>query len=252
MELVELTPASILLIVIAIIVASVISGVTGMAGGVLMFAAMNVFIPLRPLIAIHGAVQIFNNAARSWYLRQHLLWSFCGPFALGAVLGALATTLVIAEYAGELVPLILLAALIFYTLFKPKHLPPLKVKPKNFVWVGVATGSMGIIAGAIDPLLAAFFLRDDMSKEEIVANKSMMQLVTHLTKIPAFLYLGFSFVDNFFLIALFSASAVLGTYFGIKLLNKIDRALFMRLMWWALFIAGLRVIYQLSEKLIAF
>lgn len=58
------------------------------------------------------------------------------------------------------------------------------------------TGSLGILAGAVDPLLAAFFLRDDLTKEEVVANKSMMQLITHLTKVPAFIFLGFSFVEN--------------------------------------------------------
>lgn len=249
METIDLSVTATLVVIVAIMGASIISSVTGMAGGILMFAAMNLFIPLRPLIAVHGVVQVFNNGARTWFLRSDVRWSMCGPFAVGAVIGAAATTLVIAQYAGELIPLLLLAALISYTLFKPSRLPHLKIKDHNFVWVGVATGSLGILAGAIDPLLAAFFMRDDLSKEEVVANKSMMQLITHLTKVPAFLFLGFSFLDNAGLILVFSLAAVVATRIGVHLLSKIDDKLFFTLMWWALLLAGTRVIYQVYELL---
>ncbi len=250
METIDLSFTATLIVAAAIIGASIISSVTGMAGGVLMFAAMNIFIPTRPLIAVHGVVQVFNNGARTWYLRRDVRGSMCVPFAIGAVAGASITTLVIARYAGELIPLLLLAGLIFYTLFKPKRLPQLKIKDRNFIWVGVATGSLGILAGAVDPLLAAFFMRDDLSKEEVVANKSMMQLIAHLTKIPAFIFLGFSFIDNAGLIALFSLAAIVATRFGVHLLSKIDNKMFFTLMWWALFLAGARILYQLYELLI--
>lgn len=249
MEAIDLSLTATLLVMVSIVAASVISSVTGMAGGILMFSAMNIFIPVRPLIAVHGVVQVFGNSARTWFLRRALRKAMCIAFAVGAIVGAAATTLFIARYASESIPLILLSILIFYTLFKPKSLPQLKIKDRNFFWVGLATGSLGILAGAIDPLLAAFFMRDDLSKEEVVANKSMMQLIAHLTKIPAFIFLGFSFIENIWLIALFSVTAVLSTRFGIYLLSRINDKLFFSLMWWALLIAGARVIYQLIEQL---
>ncbi|MBU2707069.1 sulfite exporter TauE/SafE family protein [Zooshikella marina] len=247
MDVIDLSLSATLLTLFAISLASIISSVTGMAGGVLMFSAMNLFIPLRPLIAIHGIVQVFNNATRTWLLRSNVRWSMCLPFALGAIIGAMLTTLVIAQYASEFIPLLLLVSLIFYTLFKPRQLPNLKIKDQNFFWVGIATGSLGILAGAIDPLLAVFFIRDDLDKETVVANKSMMQLITHLTKVPAFIYLGFSFIDNIELIALFSLTAVMATWIGVHLLSKMKDKLFFTLMWWALLLAGVRVAYQLVE-----
>jgi len=250
MESFDLSLTATLILMGAIALASIISSVTGMAGGILMFAAMNLFIPLRPLIAMHGIVQVFNNMTRVWYLRSDLRWNIIWPFALGAIIGTLLTTLVIAKYANELIPLLLLSALIFYTLFKPKSLPQLKIKNRNFFWVGIATGSLGILAGAIDPLLAVFFMRDDLSKEEVVANKSVMQLLVHLGKIPAFVYLGFSYFDNMFLIVIFSITAVLASRFGLLLLSKINDRIFFRLMWWALLLAGVRVLYQLTEQLL--
>jgi uncharacterized membrane protein YfcA len=244
-ELVELGQTACAFIVLAIIVSSVISSVTGMAGGILMFTSMGVYIPMNPLIAIHGTVQLFANASRCWFLRRALLPAMCLPFAIGAIIGAAVTTVFIARYLTELIPLLILCLLIGYTLFKPSRMPDLRIRDKNFFWVGIATGSLGIIAGAVDPLLAAFFLRDDLAKEEVVANKSMMQLVTHLTKIPAFVYLGFAFREHLGMLALFSVAGIGGTWLGVYLLGHVNTRLFFKLMRAALFLAGLRVIYQI-------
>ncbi len=249
METVELTLASTLLIMGMVFAASIISSVTGMAGGVLMFAAMGAFMPMRPLIAIHGAVQIFNNAARGWFLRSDIRWGMCLPFGIGAVIGAALTTLLIARYISDLFPLILLAVLIFYTLFKPEWLPHIRIRERNFFWVGILTGCVGILVGAVDPLLGVFFLRDDLTKEEIVATKSTMQLLCHLTKIPAFIFLGFAFSEHLGLIAVFTVAAILGTRYGVYLLSRIDTRFFFTVMKIALLIAGLRVCFQIYQQL---
>ncbi|GAB3481493.1 TSUP family transporter [Marinomonas epiphytica] len=247
MDIIELSNSSIFWLSAAIALASMITSITGMAGGVLMFAAMSVYLPVRPLVAIHGTVQVFNNAARSWFLRSHIRWAMCLPFGLGAIVGATLTTLFIVQYIGEFFPLLILLCLILYILFKPKHMPELKIQDKDFFWVGIATGSLGIIAGAIDPLLAVFFIRKDLSKEEVVCNKSLMQLFAHLTKIPAYLFIGFSFIDNAWLIAILSLAAVLGARLGVVVLSYINTKIFFTLMKLALFIAAGRILFQLIQ-----
>ncbi|QKX17788.1 sulfite exporter TauE/SafE family protein [Microbulbifer sp. YPW1] len=230
------------------VVSAFISAVTGGAGGILMFAALNVAIPLRMLVPIHGAVQLLNNLARIVYVREHIRWDQCIPFFVGCTLGSAAMTLGLANLDWQQLPLILLAGLIFYTVFKPKKLPEIRLKARNFFWVGIATGTLGIIAGAVDPLLAAFFVRKDMSPKEIVANKSVMQAWCHALKVPAFIYLGFAFSDHLGLILLLTVAAVIGTRIGIALLNRIDSELFFNLMRAALVIAGARIIYQLIAQ----
>ncbi len=247
MEIAELSNSAIAMMAIAIALASMITSVTGMAGGVLMFAAMNVFIPLRPLVAIHGAVQVMNNAARTWFLRQDVRWGMCLPFSAGAILGAVLATLFVAKVVGEFFPLLIIALLIFYTLFKPKKMPALKIPDRHFFFVGVATGMMGILVGVVDPLLAVFFIRDDLTKEEVVSNKSMMQMVTHCTKVPAYLFLGFSFWDHAELILILGLAGMIGAKLGVSLLKKINTKFFFVLMKTALFIAAVRIVYQLIE-----
>ena len=233
------------MIVLIIAIASVISSVTGMAGGILMFSGMGMFIPLQPLIAVHGTVQVFGNASRAWFLRHALLWPMIAAFSIGATIGAAATTVWIARAVPQWLPLSLLFVLISYSLLRPESMTPLRIADHNFFWVGLLTGSLGIIAGAIDPLLAAFFLRDDLNREQVVANKTCMQLVVHLTKIPAFIYLGFAFSEHWQYLVLFAAAAIFGSRLGVYLLQKIDNALFFRLMKIALCLAALRIFYQL-------
>ncbi|CAM3736527.1 sulfite exporter TauE/SafE family protein [Vibrio aquimaris] len=245
MDVISLSTSTLALSTLVVVLASVLSSLTGSAGGILMFTGMSIFIPVRPLIAIHASIQIVGNGIRAWLLRREVSVKMCIPFCFGALIGAALTTRLLVELVSDLFALYLLLLLIVYTLFRPKKLPMLKIKDKSFFWVGLAAGSLGIIAGAVDPLLTAFFMRDDLSKESIVANKSIMQLFVHLTKIPAFLYLGFSFSDNAGLIIIFAVAAFLATKLGVFLLTKVNTALFLRLMWWALFISGGQLTYQI-------
>lgn len=245
MDAISLTLDATILICIAIFIASIISSATGMAGGVLMFASMNQAIALQPLIAIHGMVQAFSNGVRCWLLRPQILWRMCLPFAIGALIGTSITAYFLIRYISEGNALAVLLILIIYTLFKPKKLPELRLSNNQFFGVGILTGSLGIIAGAIDPLLGAFFVRNDLSKEQVVATKSMMQLSAHLIKIPAAIFIGFSVVDNINIIVLFSFVAMLGTQVGVYMLKRISNNVFFIVMKVALLLAALRISYQL-------
>ena len=247
-ELGDISSLTLGLLLLVCVVSAFISAVTGGAGGILMFAALNVAIPLRMLVPIHGAVQLLNNLARIAYVREYIRWDICLPFFAGCTLGSVAMTLGLANLDWQELPLVLLAVLIFYTVFKPKKLPEIRLGPHGFFWVGIATGTLGILAGAVDPLLAAFFVRKDLSPKEIVANKSVMQAWCHALKVPAFIYLGFAFSDHLGLILLLTVAAVIGTRVGVALLNRIDSEMFFKLMRIALLVAGARIVYQLFAQ----
>ncbi|WP_162844147.1 sulfite exporter TauE/SafE family protein [Sinobacterium caligoides] len=244
-ETIDLDVFASCIIIVAIFFSAIISSVTGMAGGVLMFSVMGLFMPLRPLVAVHGVVQIFNNAARCWLLRIEVCWAMCRPFCLGAVVGMTAATLFLVHYLSETLLLSLLLLLISYSVFKPKSMPQIKISHRHFFWLGIVTGIMAILIGVVDPLLGAFLLRDDLRKEQIVATKSLMQLFVHLGKVPAFIFLGFSFLEHWQLLLVFSLSAVVGTRIGVYILARIDPRVFFITMKAALLLAGFRVFYQL-------
>jgi len=233
------------LLIVAFFISSFITSVTGMAGGILMFSSATSVLPIRSAIAIHGVVQAFSNLWRSWLLRNYIIWPMLLPFLIGSLIGALLTTVFIADFITEQMALSILIVLISYSILNPKMIKELKITNKQFSVVGVITSSLGLIAGAIDPLLAIFFMRDDLSKEQIVATKSAMQFICHSIKIPAFIYLGFDFKENLTLITILTISATLGTFAGVRSLRKIPQNIFFNLMKIFLIISGLNIAYQL-------
>ena len=214
------------------------------SGGVLFLSVLTFFVTYQSLIPIHGAVQLFSNSSRTWILRKHIKKEFFWFFMLGCMAGVLIAIFLIGTVKSKTIPYLLISALIFYSIFRPKKLPQMIIPNWGFIFVGIVSGILGMVIGATGPFLAPFFLRDDLSKEEIVATKSSMQTFVHFTKIPAFLYLGFSYKENILLIAILCISAIVGTNVGVRILRGIDEKLFFIIFKSILFIAALRLIYK--------
>lgn len=222
-----------------------ISGAIGMGGGVLLLSFMTFVLPITAIVPIHGIIQMQNNGYRTFLLRSYIKKDFCGFFIVGAIFGASVAAFVLKEMQSSNLPLILILVLISYSVFKPKKMPGIILSSQQFSLVGFMAGFLGIFIGATGPFMANFFIRDDFSNQEIVANKSAMQAFIHITKLPIFLYLGFDYLPYIIPMLAMSAAGFLGTRYGVSLIEKINKKLFIKLYKAALLIAGLRILYKL-------
>jgi uncharacterized protein len=239
-----IAPIAFGIIVIFSFFTSALSAATGMGGGVLLFTALTLYFPVNVIIPIHGIIQLFNNFLTLSFLRVHLKKSLMMPFLIGSIPGIILAAWIVDKIIKTNAPQIIILCLILYSLFRPKQLPDLELQHKNFFWVGVITGFLGIIAGAIDPVLAPFFVRKDLTKEEVIANKAAMQAIVHFAKIPVFLSLGFDYLP-FLSFCLFTNIACLfGTRFGIMMLHKMSEDVFLKVFKVALTATGLRMLYK--------
>ena len=114
-----------------------------------------------------------------------------------------------------------------------------------FSILGLFSGFLGLLVGATGPLLAPFFLRDDLQRQNIVATKAACQIVTHIVKVPIFLALGFPYLDHWQLIVGLCLAAVVGTKLGVMTLGKISEKHFRVLYKIALGVAAIRIIFKL-------
>lgn len=231
-------------LVISSFFTSALSAATGMGGGLLLFSIMAIYFPMNVLIPLHGIVQFFNNLFIVVFLKPYLRRDFILPFFFGSLIGVGAGFFLVGRIIQTQAPSLIIIALIAYTLFRPKKLPSLDVKAKNFFWVGIITAFLGLIAGAIDPVLAPFFIRKDMNKEEIIANKAFMQAIVHFSKIPLFYFLGFDYLPYLGLSVLINVACIFGTKSGIILLKKMNETVFIAVFKGALVVAGLRMVYK--------
>ncbi len=225
--------------------AAALSTATGMGGGILLFIAILSVFPMATVIPLHGAVQSFSNGIRVFALRKYLKFDICGAFLVGAVFGVLAVYQVLQYIEGEIIPFSIVLGIVTYSLLKPARMPEIKLPPWGFAILGLATGFLAILVGAVGPFLAPFFLRDDFSPQEVVANKSFMQFVIHVAKLPVFLLLGFSFGKHALLLGMLLVGSIGGTYLGVWALSKVSRRVFLIAFKSILFVVALRIGYRL-------
>ncbi|MCF8059797.1 MAG: sulfite exporter TauE/SafE family protein [Bacteriovoracaceae bacterium] len=234
-----------LLLGFAVILTAIISGVVGMAGGVTLLSFMTFFMSMEVIVPIHGIVQLSSNFSRCFFLKDKIHKRISLFFFLGAPIGTMITFFLIKEIKHKEFLLIPMAILIFYTVLKPKKLPHIFIPHWGFLLLGILTGVLAPLIGATGPLLAPFFLRNDLDKEQIVATKAITQMFTHLLKIPLFLALDFPYQDYLFPLVFMVISAIIGTRIGVSLLGKVSEKIFILIYKIALLLAGIRILTKI-------
>ena len=174
-------------ITITVLLTAVLSGVLGMAGGMVLMAVLVISMNVANAMILHGVVQATSNGSRAWFLREHILWSLLPLYLLGAGIAVAAfTALAVIPDAG--VVLILVGAFPWAARWV-KRLQGLDItKPLTTVACGVSVTAAQLLAGASGPLLDTFYLKSPLSREQIVASKAVTQTIGHLLKI---VYYGF-------------------------------------------------------------
>jgi uncharacterized membrane protein YfcA len=216
-------------LVVAAGVTATLSGVLGMGGGMTLLGIMTALLPAPVVVPIHGAVQLASNFTRTLVFIREVKWRvfavYAGPMTLG-VYGASQV------WSGDKLSMFKPAIGVFLVLWliSRRHKPTLRNVP---LWVffplGLVVGFLNIFVGATGPFIAPFFLRDDFTKEQVIATKAVCQAWAHLLKIPAFLSLGFDYGPWLKTLGVLVLAVVAGTMFGKWLLSRISRAGFERL-----------------------
>src|SRR5262245_39075060 len=67
-----------------------ISGIFGMAGGMILLVILLALMPLTAAMTLHGVIQLTSNGWRAWIWRASIGWRVVGYYAVGALLAAIA------------------------------------------------------------------------------------------------------------------------------------------------------------------
>lgn len=226
--MIEEVATFVLLSVIAFATAA-FSAIVGMGGGITLLGAMALVLPPVDVIPIHGVVQLASNSTRTVAYFQHASWRLLAPYAIGLIVGvAIVTSLWSGGQIPGFKPFIGCFLLIFlvWRRYKPvlRNLPLWSYGP-----LGAVAGGLTLFVGATGPFIAPFFLRDDLTKEQVVATKAACQSVGHFLKLPAFAALGYAFVDRWPLLLGMSVAVIFGTFAGKQLQKHLSEAQFVQL-----------------------
>ena len=248
-----------IILTIAAFITSTISAIIGMGGGIILLGIMAIIIPQGYMvIALHGIIQLISNTTRTFLFRKHLKKNIINEFIVGALLGiALSIGLIFylinhfnvnsadqidMEILKPLIGLFIIWNITLKKYFKKKVI---KTKNDSFIIVGFLSGLASIFIGATGPLIAPFFINKKFSKENIIANKAAFQMITHLSKIPIFIYFfNFNYFNKINMLLPLIIAVFIGTNFGKKILTKIPEDLFMKIIKMTLALIAIKLILE--------
>src|SRR5438105_7754517 len=162
-----------------------LSGLFGMAGGLILIGVLLALMPLPTAMVLHAITQMASNGWRALLWRAHIRWRPVFVYLIGCAL-ALALWSITRYVPDKPVALLLLGVTPFMARMMPAGIKP---NPDS-IWQGTFYGSicMGLMlmTGVSGPLMDTFFLGGQFGRREIVATKATCQVASHFAKLLYF------------------------------------------------------------------
>lgn len=169
----------------AALITSFISGIFGMAGGMILMGVLLALLPLPAAMMLHGIVQLAANGWRALLLRRVIDWRVFKGYAAGAFV-ALALFAIAGLVVGKPAALIAMGLTPFIALALPRRLHLNVERRWHSFACGIVCMALSLTAGISGPLLDVFFVRSTMNRHAVVATKAITQSLSHCLKIVYF------------------------------------------------------------------
>jgi uncharacterized protein len=233
---------SALAILVTVLVTAFISGIFGMAGGLILMGVLAATLPVATAMVVHGTVQMVSNGYRAFLWRSFIDWRVFGRYAVGALAGFLVLLTVAWRPEARAVYLFLgLTAMLVWLPGSWARLDILKRGQAELAGFGVQ--ALNTLSGVAGPLLDIFFVNTAMDRRAIVATKAVTQVLAHLVKVafwslPVIAAAGASAFPPIWFFVLAVPLSMLGTTLGGKLLERMSDIDFKRAMKWLVTAVG--------------
>jgi uncharacterized membrane protein YfcA len=169
-------------LLVAVYATSTLSGIFGMAGGLILLGILLLILPVGTAIAVQGAIQIVSNGSRAFLSRRFIDWRvlaiICtGLFAAGVLLFTL-------RYIPDLATVYIVVGILPILVWIPAHWLALDAqKPLHAFICGFVAGGLNLAVGVSGPTVDIFFIRTPMDRRKIIATKAATQVISHAAKI---------------------------------------------------------------------
>jgi uncharacterized protein len=229
-----------------------LSGIFGMAGGLVLMGGLALVLPVSAAFVTHGILQLVANGWRAILHRKQVNWRIVSLYAVGSLVAGVAVSML--ALAPSKPALFLFMGLLPGLLWLPKSWVQLDAsKPPQALLSGLMVTAVNLLAGVAGPLLDIFFVRTKLSRHAIVATKAATQVFAHLAKILVY---GAPLIAGqgqelppWWLFALAVPLSMAGTAAGGVILNRMSDVDFKR--WTRLMVSGIGIIYLFQAAYMA-
>lgn len=201
-------------------VTSVISGIFGMVGGVILIVVGTFLLPLDVFLPIHACIQCISNLSRVFMGWHHLDKQVWRQFTIANAVGTFLGTYVVVFLSRPVITLISSIFIILGTWFK--------MFTFNFRFglyvLGKIHGFIGGMVGATGPFaMPTLIHRYGHAKDydRIIITNSALNANGHTVRAIAFAVWGYAYDAVWELIAVMAVFSILGSWVGTKMRHKI-------------------------------
>ena len=212
------------IIIAAAFLTAIISGLFGMAGGLVFMGVIAIFLCVAEAMVVHGAVQSVSNSYRAFLLKDDVRRDILGWTALGALPAALLMLSV--SFLPSKAELYLALGLLPLLLWLPRRwLAGDAQKPAHAVLCGAMVMGLNLSAGVAGPALDFFYVKTRLTRQQIVATKAVTMFASHLVKmvyfgIPLARGAGLTGLPPWWVFAAAIPAVMAGTFIGTQLLHR--------------------------------
>ncbi len=164
---------------------SFLSGIFGMAGGLILVGVLLAILPLPAAMMLHGVTQLASNVWRASLWWRHIRWRPVAAYVAGCALALLGWSMF--RYVPDTpLALLMLGVTPFMVRLAPAKLRANPHSPHQGVFYGTICMTLILLTGVAGPLIDSFFLGGNLDRREIVATKSACQVFGHAAKLVYF------------------------------------------------------------------
>ena len=176
-----MAPADLALLAATIIFSSFISGVFGMAGGMVLLGVLLAYFDVAAGMILFSIIQIFAYGWRAWQWRSFVLWPIIWWYSLGAALAF--TFLFLIKFVPDKATVYLALGLMPFVV----EALPVAMRP-NIEWrgvpfvTGILTTIIQLFAGVGGLFLDIFFQKSMLDRKTTSATKAVVQSLSHVVR----------------------------------------------------------------------
>ena len=180
-----MTLAAMAVVAVSVLGTSFLSGIFGMAGGLILLGVLLLFMDVVPAMVLFGTIQMGANGWRALLWRSHIQWTLVWRYIIGAT-AAFFVMRTVAFVPDKALLFIGLGLLPFLAEALPEKYYPDITRPGGPYICGVIIMVLQLIAGAAGHILDMFFQKSGLDRRGIVGTKAICQTIAHLFRIIYF------------------------------------------------------------------
>ena len=170
---------------VVVFATSFLSGIFGLAGGLILMGALLLFLPVTSAMVLHATTQIAANGSRAFLWRAHTDYGIFARYMIG---GAAAFVLFasVRFVPDRALVYFALGLMPFVGFVLPERMAPRADRRFGSETCGFLSTALQLISGVSGPALDIFLIRSNLDRRSVLSTKALCQTATHFLKLVYF------------------------------------------------------------------